>query len=402
MKGRAAVASLCSFNHLHRARVLADSLRRHHDDLDFILLLIDAADPVDPALLPGATLLPIADVFAADEVARLSARYEPLELCGAAKSRLLLHLFDQSYERLIYLDSDMLVLGRLDTILAELDAAQVLITPHLLDPIPLDGKHQTELSILRSGAYNSGFVAARTGPGAEAMLGWWASRTAADGYFDMPRGMFADQRWFDLVPGLFAGVKLLRHQGCNVAYWNLHSRVLNRRDDGTLTAGGDDLLFFHFSGFDPEAPRIVSRHQNRIHAEPGSLLAELVHGYAVALREADADGVSRTLYRFGFFSNGVPFTRFCRRMLRDLPNLLDRFPAPRDADGPGSFFTWLCEPISPAGGGIAFTRYVRQLYAATPALRARFADSDGRDSASWRKWLQDPSNGVPAAFIEGI
>ena len=40
-------------------------------------------------------------------------------------------------------------------------------------------------------------------------------------YEEAAFGVYTDQRWCDLVPALFDGVKVLRDPGLNVASWNL-------------------------------------------------------------------------------------------------------------------------------------------------------------------------------------
>ena len=47
---------------------------------------------------------------------------------------------------------------------------------------------------------------------------------------------------------------VLRDTACNVAYWNLHERTLERTTDGVYTVDGNPLRFFHYSGHDPHRP----------------------------------------------------------------------------------------------------------------------------------------------------
>ena len=76
------------------------------------------------------------------------------------------------------------------------------------------------------------------------------------------RGMHVDQKWMDLVPGLFGEVFIMREPGYNVAYWNLHSRTVDLLN-GRVRVNGKPCYFFHFSGFDPLNISMVSKHQNR-------------------------------------------------------------------------------------------------------------------------------------------
>src|SRR5262249_25003094 len=142
----------------------------------------------------------------------------------------------------------------------------ILLTPHLTAP-----RSEPELDILRDGAYNLGFIAVRRD--ADAFLKWWQARVSEHGRVDRSKGLVVDQRWIDLVPGMFPGVHIVRDPGYTLAYWNLDSW------------NGGPLYFFHFSGFDPANPKELSRYRD-LKASPNVLaLAReysnelLAHGY---------------------------------------------------------------------------------------------------------------------------
>jgi hypothetical protein len=78
-----------------------------------------------------------------------------------------------------------------------------------------------------------------------------------------------DQRWVDLGAVLF-DCFICKDPTLNVAYWNLGSRQL-RLSDGCYLADGEPLTFFHFSGFDPRVPWLLSRYGGR---SPRALLSE--------------------------------------------------------------------------------------------------------------------------------
>jgi hypothetical protein len=50
-----------------------------------------------------------------------------------------------------------------------------------------------------------------------------------------------------------------------VAYWNLHERSFSN-ENGTWRINNEfDLHFFHYSGYSPFKPEVVSKYQDRIH-----------------------------------------------------------------------------------------------------------------------------------------
>jgi hypothetical protein len=73
--------------------------------------------------------------------------------------------------------------------------------PHLFAPID-DGAVPTELDILRAGAYNLGFIALRANAESRRLIKWWQEKLIDHCYVDLNRGLFTDQRWLDLIPGM--------------------------------------------------------------------------------------------------------------------------------------------------------------------------------------------------------
>src|SRR5207253_817918 len=75
-------------------------------------------------------------------------KYEILELCTALKPALLDHLFRvRGEEQLVYLDPDILVFRPLAELRPALRTSDIVVTPHFLSPIPLDGRRPTELPL---------------------------------------------------------------------------------------------------------------------------------------------------------------------------------------------------------------------------------------------------------------
>jgi hypothetical protein len=103
----------------------------------------------------------------------------------------------------------------------------------------------------RCRTYNLGFLAVSRHPSLATFLTWWKDKLEFRCVVDIERGLFVDQKWMDLAPGLFDDVAILRHAGYNVAYWNLRQRAMVVEDGGQIAVNGQPLRFFHFSGVDP-------------------------------------------------------------------------------------------------------------------------------------------------------
>ena len=68
----------------------------------------------------------------------------------------------------------------------------------------------------------------RDRPAAHAFLRWWRERLRDHCRLDTAHGMFYDQRWLDLVPGLFGDVGVLRDPAYDTAWWNVAQRSRGR------------------------------------------------------------------------------------------------------------------------------------------------------------------------------
>ena len=76
---------------------------------------------------------------------------------------------------------------------------------------------------------------------------------------------------------------------------------------------GQPLTFFHFSGFDPHRPKVLSKHQNRISVTPGSPLAELLAEFAEAMLRNGHATTSPIPYLHNRFASGRPVSGLMRR-----------------------------------------------------------------------------------------
>ena len=167
-------------------------------------------------------------------------------------------------QRLIYLDPDIVVYQPLDELFDLLQSHSVILTPHLTDFLPDDGRQPDNVQILRAGTNNLGFLALRRSERVLQLVDWWCQQLYDRCRVALADGMFVDQKWMDLALSCVELSTLLRHPGYNAAYWNLPHRQISRDSAGQYLVNGEPLKFFHFSGFDPEVPAEISKHQTRL------------------------------------------------------------------------------------------------------------------------------------------
>lgn len=293
MHMKKAFFTICAKNFLAYARVLYKSVSEHYPDTPFYAVLCDRFDSaVDPRKEPFP-FIRLADLDIPG-LREMTSYYNITELNTAIKPFAFLYLFEKlNFDAVTYLDPDILVLDRMEELDAHLESgAQAVVTPHLLEPSGADDV--TDRGILLAGTFNLGFLSLRKTPDALKFLRWWASRLEKECIIKMEDGIFVDQKWCDLLPSFVSDVRILRHPGYNVAYWNIHQRQIKKNNDGWL-ANGEPLRFFHFSGNQLDNDKLLSRHR------PGLKLAEL--GDVAALMK---------LYRERIYGEG--HTRY-----RDLP-----------------------------------------------------------------------------------
>jgi hypothetical protein len=298
-----------------------------------------------------------------------------------------------------YFDPDIEIFAPPLPVINALDSADVALTPHTTEPIPLDGELPSEITLLRAGAYNLGFIGVRDSAAGFAMLDWWCERLERLCVNDVGAGLFVDQKWIDLVPGLVEKVAIVRHRGCNVGYWNLHSRKLDPADPHRLV-DGTPLIFFHYSGYDVREPGRLSKHQSRIVLEHEPGLCELLNEYS--RRVLSRGHLERMSIGYGFrsFSNDVPLDSCSRGTLRDASAYGLTFPNPADVDAEPSAWAYLNEPLEARAAGPVITRYLACLASFRTDLRSVFPDVLGRDRERYVDWLRnDPRTGIPPAYL---
>jgi hypothetical protein len=259
--------TICSNNYLAQAKVLADSARKFQPDWTFIIGLVDKKDPSIPYRNFGFEVMEVAHME--PRINTLAEKYSIVELNTCVKPSFFEYFFQhRKAERVIYMDPDTCIYSPLEAIDQLLSENDIVLTPHILSPLPMDGLTPDEPLFLNYGLYNLGFLALKRTAETQRFLRWWRERTYQKGYDNPARGLFTDQLWINLAPLYFEGVAILRHPGYNMAPWNLHERTLRenarpsinellvRSGDLFYLESGEPLAFYHFSGFKPGVPKI--------------------------------------------------------------------------------------------------------------------------------------------------
>jgi glycosyltransferase involved in cell wall biosynthesis len=386
------VFTIVARNYLAYARVLAASLARHNPGTRLQVVILDDPDRTVPRE-------PSFDIIRADELPfdppsdfhTMAAIYDVTELATAVKPSVFAYLFGRGASVAIYLDPDTEVFDSLGCLEPLARAHGMLLTPHVTEPLPQDGKRPDERDLLLAGIYNLGFLALSAGA-AKMFLPWWRERLRRNCLNDPAGGLFVDQRWIDFAPALFEP-GILKDPGYNVAYWNLPHRVLTR-DGGRILANERPLRFFHFSGFSPRAPHLLSKHQDaspRIRVSDAPLLAELCQRYAAALENAGFEECSALPYGFAKTAGGLPLDARARKVLRrtylddEAAGRVPSFPNPFSPGGASDVVQRLMRP-SPHAPGIP--GYLGEIWSDRADLRIAFPRIESADAERFLDWVR--------------
>jgi hypothetical protein len=327
-----------TFSYLNRARVLYATLRRFHPDWELVALITDEPPEgfrFDPAKESFDRVVYAQDLGIPDFTAWMF-KHDVVEVCTAVKGPFIHQACASGADVVIYLDPDTALLGPLDPLLDWLQTDDILLTPHILEPNDdvlaiLDN----DVSALKTGIFNLGFVAIRTAGEGARFAKWWNDRLLDFCYADIPNGLFVDQAWCDHVPVLFEKVRIIRDPGYNVASWNLSKRKVAVGKDGSITVNGSPLRFWHFTKLGPKGDVMTKRY-----AGDNFPVFEIWSWYKREVAARTPPEVPERWWAYASYADGAPIDQAHRVLYRERADLQAAFPEPF-ASGPGSYQAWL-------------------------------------------------------------
>lgn len=392
------ICTIVAKNYLAHARVLAESFQRHHPDGRCFVLVIDETEGyVDPAQEPFTLVRP--GEIGLDAWDEMRGAYDVMELSTAVKPWLLRHMLraHDDGSGIAYMDPDIQVMSRMVELEELLREHAIVLTPHVLNGMPRDGRKPSETDILMAGVYNLGFIGLSGRDDAHRMLDWWSERLLRDCHVAPERGLFVDQRWVDFVPGLVSDLAILRDPAYNVAYWNLFARTLKRDDRGGYLVNGEPLRFYHFSGYSPDRRTLLSKHQDRVVLDEDPVLRELCDAYGDALLEAGFEDVRGLPYEHDALPSGLRLTRQMRALYRACVETGDCPDSVFTPEGEERFLAWLNESAPEA---TRVSRFLYALWLGRPDLQRTYHRLPAGDSGGFLDWcLEHGRTEVPIADV---
>lgn len=210
-------------------------------------VLICDENKIQPDLeFPNLHFHYVNDIFKEYKADLLITKYrdDPDALRWSLKPVYIRYLLRNGFGKVIYTDCDIFFFNDYEFLFKELDRYNVLLTPGRTTSNPY--VHEEEfLSGYKYGLFNAGFIGASK-KSLDA-LKWWTNCCSYKIETNFEEGLFVDQKFLDALPVLFDNIGIVRHKGCNIAFWNQHEckRILVNGE--VLINAEYPIIFIHFT-----------------------------------------------------------------------------------------------------------------------------------------------------------
>lgn len=240
------ICTITTYSHLAQTLALRDSVLGFSNDISFCVLIIDKED-IAPLKEDNTNFYTLNDIGNAHLAKPIIKKYsnDKDKLRWSLKP-VFLHflLINCGFSKAVYVDNDIFFFNDFTFLFDELDQKDVLLCPHWRCTKSSVNKDWFLVNFT-DGFYNAGFFAA--GKNADEPLKWWAEACLFKCAKILRKGLFDDQKYLDFMPVIFENVGIIKHRGCNVAFWN---QIENKRliTDGKVLINGQwDIVFIHFT-----------------------------------------------------------------------------------------------------------------------------------------------------------
>jgi hypothetical protein len=336
-----ALVTVSTYSYLAGARVMVKSFLKHHPQCRAYVCIVEP--PRDPSVLRPDEPFTVfyAEQLGIDNWCALAFKYNVTELSTMLKPFAIAHVL-REHERVVFIDSDIVIYNPLDGLAELLERFDVVLTPHILTPSD-ETFAERERADLLTGIYNTGLVAVSRREDAHRMLAWWQTRLRRFGTLNIRIGEYIDQHWIDHAPVFFSGFGVWRDPGCNVGKWNLQERHVETETHIVYCQERFPLRFFHFSAFPWDDPSKLSKNlYPHVTAFVTPAVLSLLNDYKQRLTDEGYVELRKLPYTYANFDNGVPIPDVVRKYYLSVDPFGQRWSNPF-ITGKGSFFEYAQE-----------------------------------------------------------
>lgn len=236
-------------NYIHYAMTLFDSISKYSKKINFIIGISHEKTPDYNIIDSRISFVNAEDLKSVDENAlNIYKKYYNQNhdhFRWSIKPILVKYILKKGYDRVIFLDPDLHFCSNFDFLFDDLLESNMLLTPHWRSNSPSDSNSEFK-RLFQDGLYNAGFFGVNQN--AIKILDWWASACAYKCKRDYVIGLHDDQGYLDILPVYFDKVKVLEHQGCNIASWNIDYCKRSIDIDGNIKINNKwEIIFIHMT-----------------------------------------------------------------------------------------------------------------------------------------------------------
>lgn len=318
--------TICAKNYIGLASALQESIYNYYTDLDFYIIVADELDG-DENL--SSNVFVAKDVLSTlnEKWEELSFKYNITEFCTAIKPSSFLFLAEKGYERICYIDPDILFFNSIQPIFDDLQSYCIYVTPHICKLDSSYNRNFYEDEIRITGMFNFGFVGIKICEKTIYFLKWWGTQLSTKCYVDDICGMFTDQKMGDYLPVYFNSDELFisKNIGMNIAPWNSPEREIHRDNNYLFVSyRGENkkypIIFVHYSGFDYKGLFTNTINQNNAGHETFNDFNLLIDEYIKFLKKRENSILNylNKKYTYNCYSNGDYINPIHRRIARVL------------------------------------------------------------------------------------
>jgi len=325
-------------NYIPKARVLARSVKTYVPDSVFHVVLCDTPPHGFDVSREDFDNVILLEELEIENRAAWIFQHNVVELCTAVKGLGFLKIFQQcDADKVIFLDPDIVLFSGIHVIDKMLDEYSIVVTPHQTEPeTSRSAVLDNEVSSLKHGVFNLGFLAIRKSPEGMRFLEWWSSRLRDFCFDDRGQGLFTDQKWIDLAPAFFPDLGILREPQFNVSTWNISRRELTGSLAQGIYVNGQPLCFYHFSGTDSGALKVMME----VYGSRNPILEQLRSWYQVQCNAMGQKEIGGLVSRYESYANGERIRSSERLLYRYREELTEFFPDPYDCSNGGGYQAW--------------------------------------------------------------
>lgn len=247
-----AICTIITGNYGHYALALHDSICNFNANIAFFVFVSEGnleANILDEIKRrKGIYVLTSLDLQKSELAKKVYSKYENINqdaLRWSMKPIVMNYLLQEDYESVIYVDWDIHFFNDFNFLFDELKKCSVLLSPHWRCSEPEIDLINFKLNFL-DGIYNGGFIGASKD--SQEALEYWAKLCLFNCEVNRNAGFYVDQRYLDILPSRFEGVKSITHKGCNVANWNvIDCKRVEQSSGDVLINDQEPIVFIHFT-----------------------------------------------------------------------------------------------------------------------------------------------------------